>query len=222
MKPIGYLVCYAYLFAVIFGVGLFKKLLGFSLETSRKIIHTLIVFTWVFLYHFFWPDWQILIVPISFIIINALSYKFHLFKMIERSDGEDNHKGTIYFAIGITALMVFALIWPKTIMATGLATFALCFGDGPAALFGTHAKNKIHIRHDKTVQGTIACFLGALVGLYIFALIESYNLPLWVALVLSAATALLELVGKGLDNFSILFGVYAIASIMIQNGVIAQ
>ena len=66
--------------------------------------------------------------------------------MIERNNEEDNHKGTIFFAMGITALMVFALIWPQTIMATGLATFALCFGDGPAALIGTHAKNKINIR----------------------------------------------------------------------------
>lgn len=221
MSWIGYLVCYAYLFAVIFGVGLLKKVFNFSIETSRKIIHTLIVFTWVFLYRFFWPHWQVLIVPISFIIINALSYRFHLFKMIERSNEEDNHKGTIYFAIGITALMVFALIWPQTIMATGLATFALCFGDGPAALIGTHAKNKINIRHDKTLQGTIACFLGALIGLYIFSAIMPYTLPLWVAAILSISTALLELVGKGLDNFSILFGVYLIASILTMNGVIA-
>lgn len=221
MKPIGYLVCYVYLFAVIFGVGFFKEKLGFSLETSRKIIHTLIVFTWVFLYYFFWPDWTIVIVPISFIIINALSYKFHLFKMIERDRGDDNHKGTIYFAVGITALMIFALLWPQTIMATGLATFALCFGDGPAAMFGSKANNKIIIRQGKTLQGTIACFIGVLIGLYVFSAILSYRLPFWVAILLSFATALLELVGKGLDNFSILFGVYIIASIMVQNGVIA-
>ena len=221
MKPIGYLICYAYLFAVIFGVGILKKILGFSIETSRKIIHTLIVFTWVFLYKFFWNNWQIVIVPISFIIINALSYKFKLFKMIERDDNDDNHKGTIYFSIGITALMVFALLWPKTIMATGIATFTLCFGDGPAALFGTMAKKKIHLCNGKTLQGTISCFLGALIGIYIFALIMSYQIPIWVALILSLATSLLELVGKGLDNFSILGGVYLISTALIYAGVLA-
>ena len=41
------------------------------------------------------------------------------------------------------------------------------------------------------------------------------------AAILSISTALLELVGKGLDNFSILFGVYLIASILTMNGVIA-
>ena len=218
MKLIGYPICYAYLFAVIFGVGIAQKLLHFSIETSRKIIHTIIVFTWVFLYWFFWDNWQIIIVPISFIIINALSYKFKLFRMIERADSSENHKGTIYFSIGITILMLLALIWPSTIMATGIATFALCFGDGPAALFGTMAKKKVFITKSKTIQGTMACFLGTIVGLYIFCFVMAYNMPFWSVLIIALATALLELVGKGYDNFSIVLGVYSISAIMIHFG----
>lgn len=217
---LGYIVCYAYLFAVIFGVGLAQKLFHFSIETSRKIIHTLIVFTWMFLYLFFWDSWQIIIVPISFIIINALSYKFKLFKMIERTDSTDNHMGTVYFSIGITALMLFALIWPTTIMATGIATFALCFGDGPAALYGSMAKNKIFLRKGKTLQGTLSCFVGAFIGMCLFTWMMNYCIPMWAMLLLSAATAALELVGKGLDNFSILFGIYVLAVSLIHNGVL--
>lgn len=217
---IGYFVCYAYLFAVIFGVGLLQTQFHFSIETSRKIIHTLIVFTWVFLYLFFWDRWQIIIVPISFIIINALSYKFKLFKMIERTDESNNHLGTVYFSVGITGLMLLALIWPKTIMATGIATFALCFGDGPAAIFGSISKKKVYLCNGKTLQGSIACFGGTLLGLYVFALVMSYHLPFGIAVILSAATALLELVGNGLDNFSILFGVYTISTICIYCRVI--
>lgn len=220
MNVLGYFVCYVYLFAVIFGVGMLQKIFQFSIETSRKIIHTLIVFTWIFLYHFFWKDWQIVIVPITFIIINALSYRFKLFKMIEREDSTNNHMGTIYFSIGITGLMILALLLPSTIMATGIATFAICFGDGPAALIGAKAKRKVHIRPDKTLQGTAACFVGACVGLLLFVFIMPVDIPIWAILTLSFATALFELVGKGLDNFSILFGVYLIASIMIRNGVI--
>ena len=220
MKFIGYLVCYGYLFAVIFGVGLFQKLIGFSIETSRKMIHTLIVFTWVFLYIFFWDDWQIIIVPITFILINALSYKFKLFKMIERVDENNNHKGTIYFSIGITCLMAFALLWPQTIMATGIATFALCFGDGPAALFGSHAKNKIFTVNGKTLQGSVSCFFGALIGLYVFSFTMSYGISFWIALILAFSTALLELVGNGLDNFSILFGVYSLSVFFMKAGML--
>ena len=206
----GYLICYAYLFGVIGSCGLLKERLGLSIETSRKLIHTLIVFTWVFLYYYFWPSWQVVIVPISFIIINALSYKFKLFKMIEREDGEGNHKGTIYFAVGITALMFAALAFPDTIMCTGISVFALCFGDGMAALVGSHAKTKIHIVKGKTLQGSLACVAGTVIGLFILSLITGFHIPLYAALLVGIATALLELVGHGFDNFSILFGVYAI------------
>ena len=216
----GYFVCYAYLFAVIFGIGILKQILGFTTETSRKIIHTLIVFTWVFLYHYFWDNWQIVIVPISFIIINALSYKYKLFKMIEREDDNNNHKGTIYFSIGITILMFLALFFPKTIMATGIATFALCFGDGLAGLFGSLARNKVYIYKEKTIQGFIACIVGTMIGLTIFSLIMSCKIPFWAMMIISVSTALLELIGQKYDNFAISFGIYALSSLLICTGVI--
>ena len=201
----GYIICYIYLFGVISICGILKERLNLSIETSRKLIHTLIVFTWVFLYYFFWPNWQVVIVPISFIIINTLSYKFKLFKMIEREEGKDNHKGTIYFAIGITILMFAALVFPETILCTGISVFALCFGDGMAALIGNHAKSKIQIVGEKTLQGSLACIVGTIVGLFILSLITGYKIPLYAALLISIATAMLELVGHGLDNFTILF-----------------
>lgn len=216
----GYFVCYAYLFAVIFGIGILKQILGFTTETSRKIIHTLIVFTWVFLYRYFWDDWQIVVVPISFIIINALSYKFKLFKMIEREDGNNNHKGTIYFSIGITILMFLALIFPKTIMATGIATFALCFGDGMAGLFGSLTRHKAYIYKQKTIQGFVACIVGTMVGLAIFSFIMSYKIPLWAMMIISISTAILELIGQKYDNFTITLGIYALSCLFIFAGVI--
>ena len=215
----GYFVCYAYLFAVIGGIGAIQKLAGFSVEISRKLVHTLIVFTWVFLYHYFWYSWQILIVPLSFIFINTASYRFKIFKMIERDDGRTNHKGTIYFSIGITVLMLSALLMPETIMATGIATFALCFGDGLAAIFGISSKKKVYIVNNKTVAGTISCFLGAVVGLYFFSLLLNYHMPFYSVFLLSIATAALELVGNGFDNFSILFGVYFLSTLFIRSGV---
>ena len=214
----GYVICYTYLFSVIFGIGLLQKKFNFSIETSRKVIHTLIVFTWVFLYRFFWNDWQIIIIPITFIVINALSYKFKLFKMIERDGNAENHKGTIYFSIGITVLMGCALVWQATIMETGIATFALCFGDGIAALVGSNAEHKYMIRKDKSLQGTLACAMGTVVGLTIFSWIMSYRIAPFAILFLSLETAILELVGYGLDNFSIIFGIYSSACLLKYMG----
>ena len=69
----GYLIGYSFLFAVILGVGALYKKLGFSSELARKLIHVLICFTWLVLYKFFAHSWQILVMPVSFIVINALS-----------------------------------------------------------------------------------------------------------------------------------------------------
>jgi len=211
-----YFITYLYLLFVIGGVGFVCLRLSVPTETSRKLIHILLVFTWVFLYKFFWYDWQIIIIPISFIVINALSYKFKWFKMIERQDEKENHLGTVYFAIAITILMSLALLFPETIMQTGIATFCLCFGDGFAALFGSAAKKRITIRKNKSLQGSTACFIGTVVGLLIFCLIMNYSIPWYMYILIGASTTLLELVGKGLDNFSITFGIYLLTSLMLR------
>lgn len=209
----GYIWTYLYLFSLIGFIGLLQKIINLSTEVSRKLIHIFLCFTWLFLYYFFWPSWQIIIIPISFIVINFLSYKFKFFKMIEREERE-NHKGTIYFAIAISALMGVALLLPNTIMHTGISVFCLCFGDGFAALFGTMLKKRIMLRKNKSLQGTIFCFLGAILGLVLFSVITGYAIPWYVILVLAGATGLFELVEHGLDNFSIIAGVYLLSVVL--------
>lgn len=216
MNVLRYFIAYLYLLFVIGGVGFVCMRLLVTTETSRKLIHTLLAFTWIFLYKFFWQDWQIIIIPVSFIVINALSYKFKWFKMIERQNESENHLGTVYFAIAITVLMLLALVFPETIMQTGIATFCLCFGDGFAALFGSAAKNRIIIRKNKSLQGSSACFVGAVVGLLLFSKIMDYSMPWYMYILVGLATTLLELVGKGFDNFSITFGVYLLTALMLR------
>lgn len=211
----GYLIGFGYLFAVIFGVGLLKKLLRFSVETSRKLIHIFIAFTWLIIYHFFGNTFESLVLPVCFIIINALSYKFKLFKMIEREDGS-NHKGTIYYAIAITLLFIGTLIFKGTLPASGVAVFCLSFGDGAAALFGNlFKKNNPKLIGNKTLIGTICCFIFSIVGIYILGLFVPLGLAFWQILLLSLATAILELVQNGFDNFSVSLGVYALCSVFM-------
>ncbi len=211
----GYLIGFGYLFVVIFGVGLLKKLLSFSVETSRKLIHILIAFTWLIIYHFFGNTLESLVLPICFIIINALSYKFKLFKMIEREDSS-NHKGTIYYAIAITLLFIGTLIFEGTLPASGVAVFCLSFGDGAAALFGSlFKKNNPKLIGNKTLIGTICCFIFSIVGIYILGFFVPLGLAFWQVLLLSLATAILELVQNGFDNFSVSLGVYALSSVFM-------
>lgn len=209
----GYLIGYAYLFAIILGVGAAYKVFKFPSELSRKLIHILICFTWLVLYRFFEGSPQILVMPASFVIINLLSLKFRFFKGMER-EGEKSTPGTVYYAAAITALMGLSLILPETLIPGGIAVFCLSFGDGFAAIVGEFfGKNSPRITKNKSLVGSVACFVFAIAGVYILSLFVPIELSFAQVAIIGAATAVLELAGWGLDNFTISFGIVALATL---------
>lgn len=209
----GYLIGYSFLFAIILGVGALYKRLGFSGELARKLIHILICFTWLVLYKCFAGSWQILVMPISFVIINALSVKYKFFAGMER-EGEKSSLGTVYYAVAITILMALTLIFEETLIPTGIAVFALSFGDGAAAIGGYYLGEKSpKITKTKTLVGSVFCFIFTVIGIYILSIFVPVELSLYEVLIISLAASALELVGHGLDNFSITLGVTLLATI---------
>ena len=212
----GYLIGYGFLFAVILGTGLAYKIFKFPSEVSRKIIHISICFTWIIIYEFFADSWQSLVMPVSFIIINALSLKYHFFKGMER-EGEKSTPGTVYYAMAITLLFGSALIWPETLIPGGVATFCLSFGDGFAALFGEFfGKKSPKIMKNKSLVGSLACVVFSIIGIYILSIFVPVNLELYEILIIGLATAILELAGWGLDNFTISIGVMLLATLFTK------
>lgn len=209
----GYLIGYGFLFAVILGTGLAYKIFKFPSEVSRKIIHISICFTWIIIYKFFEGSWQSLVMPFSFIIINALSLKYHFFKGMER-EGEKSTPGTVYYAMAITLLFASGLIWPETLIPGGVATFCLSFGDGFAALFGEFfGKRSPKITKSKSLIGSAACFVFSVIGVCIFSAFVPTGLEFYEILIIGLATSVLELVGWGLDNFTISIGVMLLATL---------
>ena len=212
----GYLIGYGFLFAVILGAGALYKIFDLRPEVSRKIIHISICFTWIVIYEFFAGSWQCLVMPVSFIIINALSLKYHFFKGMER-EGEKSTPGTVYYAIAITLLFAASLIWPETLIPGGVATFCLSFGDGFAALFGEFfGKKSPKITKTKSLVGSLACLVFSVIGIYILSIFVPVNLEFYEILIIGLATAALELVGFGLDNFTITIGVMLLATLFMK------
>lgn len=210
---VGYLLGYGFLFAVILGIGMCYKKIGFSSELARKLIHILICFTWVILYRYFSGSWQILVMPISFVIINALSLKYKFFAGMER-EGEKSTPGTVYYAIAITILMAISLLWEETLIPSGVAVFSLSFGDGFAAIAGHYLGDRSpKIIGEKSLIGTTACFIFTIVGIYILSAFVPLGLVFWQILVIAFAASLLELMGHGLDNFTITIGVMLITTL---------
>lgn len=216
-----YLFGYGYLALAFLVVTVLKRVFSMRAELSRKLLHILIGYTYVILYdHFIVPEsvpsYELLVMPISFILINYLSYRYRIFDIMER-DGEDNHPGTVYYAVAVTILMAVTIFFPATVIPSGIAIFALSLGDGFAAIFGTlFGKYGPRIGRKKSLVGSLACFVGAVGGIYLLMLFVPFSLPFYAVLTLGVVTAICELMPFGLDNFTILFGVTAAATLFTE------
>jgi phytol kinase len=154
-----------------------------SPEITRKIVH-IGVGTWILptcLY--FQSPWMALIPPASFVVINAVSYRFRLLPAME--EGESN-PGTIYFPIAFVLLIL--LCWPGALfprgiqgLLPGMGTFAtegltarlpivsgimaLAWGDAAASIFGRRYGRRRYRIFDshRSLEGTLAfLFFGTL------------------------------------------------------------
>lgn len=211
---LGYAATLGYVFFLIFALGpiVQKKT---NTETSRKLIHTGLFLVWVLIDLFFKDTVHQIIIPVIFLVLNALSYKYDIYKSVERK--EDNHKGTIYFAAAITAVMTAAYFLPELYYPSGIASFCLTFGDGFAAMIGYNTDTP-KLRNNKSVSGSIACICSSVIALQIFAAVYPVDFSGPAIFLVSFYAAIFELVGKGLDNFSVTFGTFLMSWLLIRFG----
>lgn len=210
----GYLAVFAYIFFLIFCIGpVIQK--RFSTEASRKVIHISLFFVWVLLDLFFRHTIHQIIIPICFLVLNALSYKFKLYKSVERET--DNHFGTVYFAIAVTIIMTAAFFRQELFLHTGIAVFCLTFGDGFAALVGHSVKSRPVFR-DKSLGGMLGCGIATFVSLLLFRFVWMPELTVSRILLIALLCPVLELVPWGLDNFSTTLPILAISYFLSVSG----
>lgn len=206
----GYIVILLYVFCLIYLAGPLVQRRT-DLETSRKMIHTMLFMAWVLIDLFFRHTIHQIVIPVIFLILNALSYKYRLYGSVERE--EKNHMGTVYFAMAITAVMTAAYFVPALYLPSGAAAFCLTFGDGFAALVGYHVKS-CRIRPGKTIAGFAACCLGSLAAMLVFRVSYWPDMPLGAVPLLALIAAIAELTENGMDNFTLTFAVFGAAGLM--------
>lgn len=143
-----------------------------------------------------------MIPPITFILLNYLSYRQNLFKAMER--GGKGNLGTVYFPISLLILVVltFGILDRPEIGAIGI--LILGYGDGLAAVIGVkYGKHKLIF--GKSFEGSLAMFVASLmVGL----VISSLFFPITTALILGVTIAILATIvelfsPKGFDNLTV-------------------
>lgn len=206
-----------YLFSVLYAllcllVAFVAYKLGTPKKITRKIVHILVGFEWVILYHFVGASIHFLAVCILFLVILAVAHLKNLMPMIS-SDG-DNAPGTVYYALAMTIMATLTLFIPEMILPFGIGVFCTSFGDGLAGVLGQSVKGRANpvIYGKKTLVGALANFIACFGVSLIFS--EYFSLGLGVLHCMAIAFLALELelfTVYGLDNITITLGTSLLA-----------
>ena len=207
MNFLGIIVSYLYIALVIVGAKIFEKR---GKEASRKFIHIMLGNWWTIAMYFFSNVWAAIFVPITFVIINYLSYKNDLIKVMER-DNQDG-LGTVYYAIALLILAIVSFGIFKEPSLGLVPTLVMAYGDGLAAVIGKSIKSKRYKLGEtkKSLAGSLTMFVIStlLIGAYmVFNFATTFWLgthwPVVTCLAGFAITALEAVSGKGWDNITV-------------------
>lgn len=209
-EVIALAVSYLFVFSVIGAASMMLATGRISPFITRKLVHIGVSNWWILAMLLFQSRAVALIGPISFIIINYISYRKHIFAAMEH-EIPHNNLGTIYFPVSLTIMVLLTFEGPMPMTAGAGAILVLGYGDGLAAIIGNALSEKSRtiplISRKKTVAGSTAMFAASAAVLCLIQALAGGGLEtadlLPIALI-SAAAALVEAVTPyGLDNISI-------------------
>lgn len=177
-------------------------------EITRKFIHIMVSNWWIIAMIFFDNMWWAAVVPLLFVIVNYVSYKSDLIKVMEREEGSENKDslGTVYYAISllILALITFGPLKNPLIGLCG--AIVMGYGDGFAAVIGQKFKSKeFKIGNStKSVAGSSAMFVVTLIIMTGFFYYVGASVWLLKAVVVALIMTIVEAVcPKGTDNLGV-------------------
>lgn len=129
---LGYLFTYIYVFFILIILGILKSKKIIKEQTSRILVHILMGFTWIIMNYFFKISIHMIILPITMVLFNYISYKFNIMKSMEQEKKES--KGTIYYALSFVIMAIITYFYPSFLPFYGIGVFTLSIGDGLAPL----------------------------------------------------------------------------------------
>ena len=206
----GILVSYLYIALVIIGAKAFEKN---GKESSRKFIHIMLGNWWFIAMYYFTNVWFAAFVPATFVIINYVSYKKDLIKVMERE--KQDGLGTVYYAISLFILVIVSFGIYEVPSLGLIPNLIMAYGDGLAGLLGRMIKSKKYKLSDtkKSVAGSVTMFTIStiLIGGYLsfWHTGEFWATPHWplVSVLMGfVITAIEAISAKGTDNITVPLG----------------
>ena len=219
MDFLGIIVSYLYIGLVIISAKVFEKR---GKEASRKFIHIMLGNWWIIAMYFFSNVWTAMIGPISFVIINYLSYKKNIIKVMERD--EQDGLGTVYYALALLILVIISFGILKQPSLGLVPTLVMAYGDGLAAIIGKKIKSRKYKLGDtkKSFAGSLTMFVVStlLIGAYMSfnlgtAFLIGTHWPVVAGLAGFAITALEAISGKGWDNITVPLATVALLILLV-------
>ena len=214
MNLIGILVSYLYIGLVIIGAKIFEKR---GKEASRKFIHIMLGNWWFIAMFYFTNVWFAAFVPLTFVIINYLSYKKGIIKVMERE--EQDGLGTVYYALSLLILAIVSFgIFKKPSLGL-IPVLVMAYGDGLAAVIGKFVKSKKYKlgNSKKSLAGSLTMFIVStlLIGGYLafdhqMVFLKSAHWPVVSAMMAFVMTGVEAISGKGTDNITVPLGTLAL------------
>jgi len=201
----GFILSYVLVFVVIAVATLLIRLKLISGDTARKLVHIGVSNWWILAMCFFDNPWYPCAGALSFIIINYISYRKHLFTAMEAAQHRDN-LGTVYFPVSLLVLSYacFSGIMPLHAGAAGVLIMG--YGDGFAALAGTHlGRHEYRIFGNiKSIEGSAVMFAVSFLVVYIIMSLYHPESRLAASAAIAALAAAVEgFTPYGLDNITV-------------------
>lgn len=200
---LGIILSYVFIAIIIVAAKFFEKA---GKEASRKFIHIMLSNWWFLAMYFFNNVIYASIVPLSFVVINYISYKKNLITVMEREEKEKDGLGTVYYALSLFILAIFTFGIIKKPEIGLCAILIMGYGDGLAAIIGRSIKSfpyKIG-KTKKTIAGSATMLFISFVIVAIF--LASTGADLWMlkAVLLAISVTILEAISiKGTDNITV-------------------
>ena len=204
----GYVYTYLYLLLV-FGISYIINKKSNAL-ISRKFIHIAPSFCFIIFYKYLRNSFHLLVVPLTIIIFNYVSYKKKLLKPME----EESSLGTVYYAVSIFIFGLITYLNNNFYCYFGIGWFIMAFADGAAPIIGKYIKSP-KIYKDKTLNGSLTVFGVAVVVCVIFNVIFNIGYSVFDIIIIGISSFILELIGvKGFDNITLPLGVAFISYLL--------
>lgn len=199
----GIILSYVFIAIIIVAAKFFEKA---GKEASRKFIHIMLSNWWFLAMYFFDNVIYASVVPLSFVVINYISYKKNLISVMEREEEQKDGLGTVYYALSLflIAIFTFGIIKRPEI---GLCSILIMgYGDGLAAIIGRSVKSMPYKigKTRKTLAGSCTMLF---ISFFIVAIfLCSIQSELWMlkAILVAISVTILEAVSvKGTDNITV-------------------